>query len=345
MSTKKYRVAVLGATGAVGREMVSQLAERNFPLSQLRLLASERSEGENLDFGDDELRVEEVKAEAFAGIDIALFSAGGALSEKWAPIATAAGAVVIDNSSAFRMDPEVPLIVPEVNAEALKGWKTKRIIANPNCSTIQLVVALKPLHDAASLKRVVVATYQAVSGAGQKGIDELDQQVRDLFNMRDLNTDVFPMRIAFNCIPAIPHGPDAFFDDQDTVEERKMINETHKILGPEMGVAATCVRVPVFIGHGEVVNLEFKKPMNADQARDLLGAAPGVMVLDNPSKHLYPTPAALAGEDMVGVGRIRTDHSVANGLSMWVVSDNLRKGAALNAVQIAERLLEEYPEL
>ncbi len=341
MSSKKFRVAVLGATGAVGREMVSILGSRKFPLTELRLLASERSAGESLDFGDDELIVQVVKPESFKNIDLALFSAGGSVSKQWAPVATEQGAVVIDNTNAFRMDPDVPLVVPEVNPEALAGWQERRIVANPNCSTIQMVVALKPLHDAAHIHRVVVATYQAVSGAGQRGVAELEQQVRDLFNLREVKPELFPQRIAFNCLPCIPQA-DAFADDGSTIEELKMVNETRKILGDEVRVSATCVRVPVFNGHGEAVHIEFDAALSPERARELLSAAPGVMVLDNPANMLYPTQIEISGEDLVAVGRLRADPSVEHGLAMWVAADNLRKGAALNAVQIAELLASEH---
>lgn len=345
MAKQKYEIAILGATGAVGRELIHVLEERNFPVSKLHLLASERSLGEKIDYDEDELTVVLPTAELFSSVDIALFSAGSEVSEKWAPVAAKQGAVVIDNTSAFRMDGDVPLVIPEVNPEALADFKNKRIIANPNCSTIQMLMALKPLHDAAQLKRVVVSTYQAVSGVGQKGIRELDKQVRDLFNIRDLSNEIFPQRMAFNCIPCIPHHDKAIDDDGVSLEERKMIDETHKMLGADIAVAATCVRVPVFVGHGESLNLEFANAITADDARELLSKAPGIMVLDNPANLLYPTPADLAGEDQVGVGRIRQDPSLEHGLQLWLAADNLRKGAALNAVQIAEALIQAHPLL
>ncbi|MBN2358718.1 MAG: aspartate-semialdehyde dehydrogenase, partial [Deltaproteobacteria bacterium] len=334
MAPKKRNVAVVGATGAVGREMVAVLAQRRFPVADLRLLASERSVGQRLEFGDAEIAVDVLGPASFAGVEIALFSAGGSVSKEYAPIAASAGAVVVDNTSAFRMEPDVPLVVPEVNPQALAGWRGRRIIANPNCSTIQMVVALKPIHDAVRIRRIVVSTYQAVSGAGQRGIDELERQVRDLFNLREVKRELFPHRIAFNLIPCIPQS-NAFGEADTTVEEWKMINETHKILDPSIAVAATCVRVPVFSGHAEAVYLDLERPLAAEQARDLLRRAPGVAVLDDPAKMLFPTPLDATGEDLTLVGRIRGDPSNPNGLWLFVVADNLRKGAALNAVQIA----------
>jgi len=341
MKKKHYNVAVVGATGAVGREMLRILEERRFPVARLSALASERSEGETLSFHGEEHTVELLREEAFDGVEIALFSAGGAVSKRFAPAAAERGAVVIDNTSTFRMDPEVPLVVPEVNPEHLEGWRARRIIANPNCSTIQMLVALKPLHDAARIRRIVVSTYQAVSGAGQKGIAELEQQVRDMFNFRDPTVEVFPQRIAFNCIPCIPQR-DAFDEHGQTSEELKMVNETHKMMGADIKVAATCVRVPVFTGHAEVINIELDQPLEVKLARQLLISAPGVMLIDDPAQGLYPTPVESAGEDMVLVGRLRVDPSVENGLALFVVADNLRKGAALNAVQIAELLARDH---
>jgi len=328
-------VAVCGATGAVGREMLKTLEMRNFPATTVRAFASARSAGTTVPFKGGELTVEELKEDSFAGIDIALFSAGGGTSKKFAPFAAKAGCVVIDNSSAWRMDPEVPLVVPEVNPDDV-SWH-KNIIANPNCSTIQMVVALKPLHDAATIKRIIVSTYQAVSGTGQKAIAELETQMRQLFNMKEAEAKVYPYQIAFNCLPHI----DVFSDDDYTYEEIKMIKETNKIMGDDsIRVTATTVRVPVFYGHSESVNIETEKKITPNEARAILSQAPGVKVLDNPSEKIYPMPIICAGEDDVFVGRIREDKTIDNGLNMWIVSDNIRKGAALNAVQIAELLLE-----
>lgn len=332
---KKPTVAVVGATGAVGREMLKTLHERKFPAAKVRAFASARSAGNMVPFGDDELLVEELTENSFEGIDLALFSAGGATSAKFAPHAVKAGCVVIDNSAQWRMDPRCPLVVPEVNPDAL--LEHKGIIANPNCSTIQMVVVLKPLHDAAVVKRVVVATYQAVSGTGQKGIEELERQVSDLFNGRETENRVYPCRIAFNILPQI----DIFLDNDYTKEEMKMVNETVKILAdPQVKVTATCARVPVFYCHAEAVNIETRKKLTPAQARAILVQAPGVKVLDNPKEGIYPLPSECAGEDPTFVGRIREDESVENGLNLWIVADNVRKGAALNAVQIAEELLD-----
>jgi aspartate-semialdehyde dehydrogenase len=341
---RPFKVAVVGATGVVGRETLSILAERGFPVSEVVPLASARSAGEKVDFGEDELVVEEVGEGSFDGVEVAFFAAGGSVSKQWIPVATAAGAVCIDKSSGFRMDPEVPLVVPTVNGEALAGYDQKRVIATPNCSTIQLVQALAPLHRAAGLKRVVVCTYQAVSGAGREGVDELDHQVRDLFNMRDVRSqEVFGQRIAFNVLPCIP-GKDAFTgDDGATTEEQKMIDEPRKILGlPDLKVGVTCVRVPVFSAHSEAVHVELEKPLSPEEARALFEAEPDVAVIDDPAQHSYPTPQDAAGGDDTLVGRIRRDPSVENGLAFWVVSDNLRTGAALNAVRIAETLCSEH---
>lgn len=327
-------VAVVGATGAVGREMLKTLHDRAFPAKTVRAFASARSAGERVPFGDDELVVEELKEDSFKGISLALFSAGGSISEKFAPLAAASGCVVVDNSSAWRMDPRCPLVVPEVNADVLE--EHEGIIANPNCSTIQMVVVLKPIHDAVGVSRVVVATYQAVSGTGQKGILELERQVSDLFSGRDTENKVYPHRIAFNALPHI----DVFLDNDYTKEEMKMVNETVKIMNdPSVKVTATCVRVPVFYCHGEAVNVQTKKHMTPKEARILLSQAPGVRVFDNPRELLYPMQSDCIGEDEVFVGRIRQDESLENGLNMWIVADNLRKGAALNAVQIAEELV------
>jgi aspartate-semialdehyde dehydrogenase len=328
-------VAVAGATGAVGREMLKTLEQRAFPAKTVKALASSRSAGKKLPFAGGELTVEEMTEKSFEGVDIALFSAGGATSKKFAPFAVKSGCVVIDNSSAWRMDPEVPLVVPEVNPADV-DWH-KGIIANPNCSTIQMVVALKPLHDAAKIKRVIVSTYQAVSGTGQKAIAELETQVRQLFNMKEAEAKVYPYQIAFNCLPHI----DVFSEGDYTFEEIKMIKETNKIMGDDsIKVTATTVRVPVFYGHSESVNIETEKKLTAKEARAILSQAPGVTVYDNPSEKIYPMPLVCAGEDDVFVGRIREDNTIDNGLHLWVVADNIRKGAALNAVQIAELLMQ-----
>ena len=331
-----YRVAVVGATGNVGREMLNVLAERQFPADEVAAVASARSTGDIIDFGDSgrELKVKNLEHFDFAGWDIALFAAGSDVSKIHAPRAAAAGCTVIDNSSLYRMDPDVPLIVPEVNAEAISGYTKRNIIANPNCSTAQLVVALKPLHDAAKIKRVVVATYQSVSGAGKEGMDELFEQSRNIF-VGDANQPVkFTKQIAFNVIPHI----DTFLDDGSTKEEWKMVVETKKILDPSIKLTATCVRVPVFVGHSEAVNIEFEREISADEAREILREAPGLMVVDKRENGGYVTPIEAVGEYATYVSRIREDPTVENGLSLWVVSDNLRKGAALNAVQIAELL-------
>src|SRR5690348_6950246 len=333
-----YKVAVVGATGSVGREMLAILAERNFPADEVVAVASRRSQGVECSFGDKTLKVKALDHYDFSDVDICLMSAGGAVSKEWSPKIAAAGAVVIDNSSAWRMDPDVPLIVPEVNADAVKGFAKKNIIANPNCSTAQLVVALKPLHDKAKIKRVVVATYQSVSGAGKDAMDELFSQTKAVFTVAEMETKKFPKRIAFNCIPHI----DVFMDDGYTKEEWKMAVETKKILDPKIKVTATCVRVPVFISHAEAVNVEFEKPLSADEARAILKAAPGIGVVDHRVDEGYVTQVEAAGEDKVYVSRVREDHTIENGLSFWVVSDNLRKGAALNAVQIAEKLASDY---
>ena len=334
-----YRVAVVGATGAVGREMLTTLFEREFPADEVIALASERSVGSQVSYGDEKiLKVQELNTFDFRGVDIALFSPGAKVSAVHAPRAGAAGCVVIDNTSQFRMDPDVPLVVPEVNPEAIAAYTKRNIIANPNCSTIQMVVALKPLHDRAKIKRVVVATYQSVSGAGKEAMDELFEQTRGIYMNQPAGSRIFTKQIAFNVIPHI----DVFMDDGATKEEWKMAVETQKILDPAIKVHATCVRVPVFIGHAEAVNVEFENPLSADQARALLKAAPGISVVDHRADEGYVTPAECAGEDAVYVSRIREDKTVKNGLSLWVVADNLRKGAALNAVQIAEELIRTY---
>ncbi|MFP4428729.1 MAG: aspartate-semialdehyde dehydrogenase [Desulfovermiculus sp.] len=334
MSGDGFVVAVAGATGAVGREMLKILHERRFPAGEVRALASSRSAGSTVPYGDDELRVKELNEHSFADVDLALFSAGGDTSKKFAPVAAKAGCVVVDNSSAWRMDPEVPLVVPEVNPQALEGHKN--IIANPNCSTIQMVVVLKPIYDTVGISRVVVSTYQAVSGSGQKAIEELQNQVRALFNMQDTACEVYPHQIAFNCLPHI----DAFLDNEYTREEMKMIDETTKIMGDEsIRVTATTVRVPVFYGHSESVNIETKKKLTSKEARGLLSQAPGIRVLDNPRENIYPLPIDAAGTDETFVGRIREDLTIENGLNLWIVADNIRKGAALNTVQIGEELI------
>jgi aspartate-semialdehyde dehydrogenase len=329
-----YKIAVVGATGNVGRAMLSVLAERQFPVSEVVALASTRSVGTEVSFGDAILKVKALDYYDFKGTDIALMSAGGAIAKEWAPKIAAQGCLVIDNSSAWRMDREVPLVVPEVNADALFGIK-KGIVANPNCSTAQLVVALKPLHDLARIKRVVVATYQSVSGAGKEGMDELFRQSRAVFVADPVEVGKFTKQIAFNVIPHI----DVFLDSGYTKEEWKMTVEIQKILDPDIQLIATCVRVPVFIGHSEAVNIEFEKPITAEKARAALRQAPGVLVVDKREDGGYATPLECAGEDATYVSRIRKDPTVENGLSLWVVSDNLRKGAALNAVQIAECLV------
>ena len=330
-----YKVAVVGATGNVGREMLDILAERKFPADEVVAVASRRSQGVECSFGDKTLKVKAIDHFDFSDADICLMSAGGAVSKEWSPKIAAQGAVVIDNSSAWRMDPDVPLIVPEVNADAITGFTKKNIIANPNCSTAQLVVALKPLHDKAKIKRVVVATYQSVSGAGKDAMDELFSQSKAVFTLDEVETKKFSKRIAFNVIPHI----DVFMEDGYTKEEWKMVVETKKILDPKIKLSATCVRVPVFVGHSEAVNIEFENPITADEARDILRNAPGCLVIDKHEDGGYVTPYECVGEDATYISRIREDGTIENGLQMWVVSDNLRKGAALNAVQIAECLI------
>ncbi|HEY0300701.1 MAG TPA: aspartate-semialdehyde dehydrogenase [Rhizomicrobium sp.] len=330
-----YKVAVAGATGNVGREMLSVLAEREFPYSEVVALASPRSNGTEVSFGDKVLKVKALEYYDFKGTDIVLMSAGSAVSKIWSPKIAAQGAIVIDNSSAWRMDRDVPLIVPEVNADALLGGIKKGIVANPNCSTVQLVVALKPLHDFAKIKRVVVSTYQSVSGAGKDAMDELFRQTRAVFVADPIETEKFTKQIAYNVIPHI----DDFLDSGLTKEEWKMMVETQKILDPDIQLTATCVRVPVFVGHSEAVTIEFEQPITADKARQLLRAAPGILVVDKREDGGYVTPVECAGEDATFVSRIRKDPTVEHGLSLWIVADNLRKGAALNAVQIAECLI------
>ena len=330
-----FRVAVVGATGNVGHEMLNILAERKFPASEVVALASTKSIGREVSFGDRTLKCKALDHFDFRDVDIALMSAGGDISKEWSPKIGAVGCLVIDNSSAWRMDPDVPLVVPEVNAEAAKGFSKKYIIANPNCSTMQLVVALKPLHDAATIKRVVVSTYQSVSGAGKAGMDELFNQTRAVFVTDAVQANKFTKRIAFNVIPHI----DVFMEDGSTKEEWKMVMETKKILDPKIKLTATCVRVPVFIGHSEAVNVEFEKPMDAETARKILERAPGCLVIDRRENGGYITPHEAAGEDATYISRIRDDATLDNAINFWCVSDNLRKGAALNAVQIAEVLL------
>ena len=330
----KYAVAVVGATGAVGREMVSILEERKFPVAELVLLASERTEGERIEFNNKNWTVKKLGKDSFNGVDIVLFSAGSERSLKFAPVAVAAGAVVIDNSSAFRMDPKVPLVVPEVNAHAIV--KHSGIIANPNCSSIGLLMALKPIHDAAKVKRVVVTTFQSVSGSGKEAIDELAGQTVALLNFKDIETKVYPYQIAFNCIPHI----DSFLENGYTREEMKMVNETNKIMEDDtIRLTATTVRVPVFRCHAESVNIETEKKLSANEARAILSKMPGVMVYDDPSRSIYPLQLDVTGKDETYVGRVREDETIKNGLNLWIVIDNIRKGAALNAVQIAEHLL------
>ena len=333
--SKKLTVAVVGATGAVGREMLKTLHDRDFPATEVRAFASARSEGVKVPYGERELTVHELKEDVFDGVDMAIFSAGGATSQKFAPHAAHAGCVVVGNSAAWRMDERCPLVVPEVNPQALDAHQG--IIANPNCSTIQMLVVLKPLHDAGKIRRVVVSTYQAVSGTGQKGMEELERQVRDLFNSRDPENKVYPYRIAFNVLPHI----DVFLDNDYTKEEMKMVNETVKIFDdPTIKVTATCARVPVFYCHAESVNIETEKKLTAKDARVMLSQAPGVRVVDNPRERMYPMPSYCVGEDETYVGRIREDETIENGLNMWIVADNVRKGAALNAVQIGEELIK-----
>src|SRR6201986_4269766 len=330
-----YSVAVVGATGNVGREMLNILDERKFPADEVVALASRKSQGVEVSYGERTLKVKALEHYDFAGTDICLMSAGAAVSREWAPKIAAAGAVVIDNSSCFRYDSDVPLIVPEVNADAIVGFRKRGIIANPNCSTAQLVVALKPLHDRAKIKRVVVATYQSVSGAGKDAMDELFSQTKSVFQLDEVEAKKFPKRIAFNLIPQI----DVFMEDGYTKEEWKMVVETKKSLDPKIKLTATCVRVPVFVSHSEAVNIEFEDEITPDEARDILRKAPGCIVIDKHEPGGYVTPYEATGEDATFISRIREDATVENGLSMWVVSDNLRKGAALNAVQIAEVLI------
>lgn len=339
MVQRKFNVAVAGATGAVGNQMIRCLEEMNFPVDAVTFLASSRSVGRQLRFKGDLVEVKELKEDSFKGIDIALFSAGGGTSQRFAPLAAKDGCVVVDNSSAWRMDPEVPLVVPEVNSHAIAQYAEKGIIANPNCSTIQMVVVLNPIHKKYGIKRIVVSTYQAVSGTGKKAIDELFDQTRAMINFLDYESRVYPHRIAFNCLPHI----DVFLDNGYTKEEMKMVNETRKIMEDDsIAVTATTVRVPVFFGHSESVNIETEDPVSAEDVKALLQNSPGVKVMDDPRKNLYPLATDAAGQDLTLVGRIRQDESIPNGLNMWIVADNIRKGAATNAVQIAQVLANDY---
>jgi len=339
MGSRKMNVALAGATGAVGNQMIECLEEREFPVNEIKMLASSRSAGRELTFRGQTIAVEEMTEDSFKGMDIALFSAGGGTSLHFAPHAAKAGCVVVDNSSAWRMDPDVPLVVPEVNPDAVAGYTAKGIIANPNCSTIQMVVALYPIHQQYGIKRIVVSTYQAVSGTGKKAIDELFDQTRAILNFQNAKANVYPHQIAFNCLPHI----DTFDASGYTKEEIKMVNETRKIMGADsIQVTATTVRVPVFYGHSEAVNIETEKPISADAVKALLADAPGVAVLDDPAENVYPLPIDAAGQDLTYVGRIRDDFSIENGINMWVVADNIRKGAATNTVQIAEILAQKY---
>jgi aspartate-semialdehyde dehydrogenase len=334
----EYHVAVAGATGAVGNEMIRILEEQEFPVASLKLLASSRSLGKTLDFRGESLHVEELREDSFEGVDIALFSAGASPSKEFAPAAAESGCVVIDNSSGWRMDPEVPLVVPEVNPHAVADYRNKGIIANPNCSTIQMVVVLKPIYDAVGIERVVVSTYQAVSGTGKNAMDELTDQTRNLLTFQEVTPEVYPHRIAFNCFPHIG----SFLENGYTEEEMKMVHETHKIMeDPNIRISATTVRIPVFYGHSEAVNIQTERKLSAKEARVLLFQAPGVRVMDNPDERIYPMPSEAAGINDTLVGRIREDISNENGLDLWIVADNIRKGAALNTVQIAELLVRE----
>ena len=333
-----YNIAVLGATGNVGQEMLNILAEREFPADEVVALASRRSQGTEVSYGERNLKVKSLDSYDFKGTDICLMATSGVMSAEWAPKIAAKGCVVIDNSSKWRMDPDVPLIVPEVNAAAIADYTKKNIIANPNCSTAQMVVALKPLHDAAGIRRIVVSTYQSVSGAGKEAMDELFTQTRAIFVNDNIVTENFTKQIAFNVIPHI----DEFMEDGQTKEEWKMTVETKKILDPKIKVTSTCVRVPVFVGHSEAINIEFERPISDDEARDILREAPGCLVVDKREDGGYVTPIESVGEYATYVSRIRVDPTIENGLNIWVVSDNLRKGAALNAVQIAEILGARY---
>ena len=339
MKKDGYSVCVAGATGAVGQEMLRILEQRDFPVKEIRPLASERSAGSFLEFKGKNVRVELLNEKAFDGMDIGLFSPGGELSLRFAPVAAHAGCVVIDNTSAFRMEPDIPLVVPEVNPEDIALYKNRNIIANPNCSTIQMVVVLKPIHDRVKIRRVVVSTYQSTSGAGKEAMEELAGQTIAILNQQEVKKQKFPHQIAFNILPHI----DSFLDNGYTKEEMKMVNETRKIMHDEsIRVTATTVRVPVYYGHSEAVNLELERPLTAREVREILSRAPGVTVADDPAKNVYPMPILAAGQDDTFVGRIREDISQPNGIDLWIVSDNIRKGAALNAVQIAEHLIERH---
>ena len=339
MADKKFNIAVAGATGVVGNQMLACLEERDFPIAGIKMLASSRSAGKSLTFRGEQFVVEEMTEKSFQGVDVAFFSAGGSTSKKFAPHAAEAGCVVIDNSSAWRMDPDIPLVVPEVNPHATAGYKNKNIIANPNCSTIQMVVALAPIHRQAKIKRIVVSTYQAVSGTGKAAVDELEAQTRAYVKDEEMTNKVYPHRIAFNCLPHI--GP--FLENGYTEEEMKMVNETRKILEDSaIAVSATTVRVPVFFGHSEAVNIETEKPITPAEVRLLLEKQSGVRLVDDPGRNIYPLAIDAAGQDMTLVGRIRQDRSVPNGIDMWIVADNIRKGAATNAIQIGEILAADY---
>ena len=333
-----YRVAVVGATGNVGREILAILEEVSFPVEKMHAIASRKSKGVEVSFGDSTIKCEDIEQFDFSSVDLVLMSAGGGVSREWSEKIGKAGPIVIDNSSAFRQDPDVPLIVPEVNPDDAKLATKKNIVANPNCSTAQLVVALKPLHDAAKIKRVVVSTYQSVSGAGKEGMDELWNQTKAIYGLGDATPKKFPKQIAFNVIPFIG----SFNDDGYTDEEAKMWHETHKMIDPSIALTVTCVRVPVMVGHSESVNIEFHDPLDEDEARDLLRDSPGLIVIDKRDETGYMTPKESQGEFPVFVSRIRNDPTVEHGLNLWVVADNLRKGAALNAVQIAEELIKGY---
>ena len=339
MTDRKFNVAVAGATGVVGNQMLACLEERAFPIASIKMLASSRSAGKRITFRGEQFVVEELTEDSFHGVDVAFFSAGGSTSKKYAPHAAESGCVVIDNSSAWRMDPDIPLVVPEVNPHATAGYKNKNIIANPNCSTIQMVVALAPIHRRAKIKRIVVSTYQAVSGTGKAAVDELVAQTRAYVKDEEMLNKVYPHRIAFNCLPHI--GP--FLENGYTEEEMKMVNETRKILeDSSIAVSATTVRVPVFFGHSEAVNIETEKPVSPDEVRSLLEEQPGVRLVDDPGRNIYPLAIDAAGQDLTLVGRIRQDRSVPNGIDMWIVADNIRKGAATNAIQIGEILVSDY---
>ena len=336
---KTYAVCVVGATGAVGQEMLRVLEQRKFPVREIKLLASERSAGSYLEFAGKRVKVELLEEKSFTGMEIGLFSPGGELSARFAPVAGAAGCVVIDNTASFRMDPDVPLVVPEVNPEDIALYKKRNIIANPNCSTIQMVVVLKPIHDRIRIKRVIVSTYQSTSGAGREAMEELVNQTTAILNQQEIRKGVLPQQIAFNIIPHI----DSFLPNGYTKEEMKMVNETHKIMHDDsIPICATTVRVPVFYGHSEAVNLEFERKVSPAEIREILEKAPGVQVYDEPATSKYPMPILAAGKDETFVGRIREDLSHPHGIVLWIVSDNIRKGAALNAVQIAELLIEKY---